>query len=327
MLKKMIRIVVDLDGADISSEKLLPGVLNALEEKDDLYLYLLSEKDLNLKEFNKYKDRYEFIKTKEAVTNNDIITKVIKEKAESSMVKGVKKLMEEDADGIVSCGATGALLCSAIYLIGRMGMHFPVLVSNMYNKKGGNFCLLDCGANANCIPEQLMDFARMGDLYAKCYFEIDTPKIGLLSNGVEEKKGNELVKAAHQLLKNSDLNFIGNIEGSNIFNKDYHVLVCDGFSGNLIIKNVEGTALTIIDSIKKLMIESSEDEKKAYQNAIDKISSQFDYNSNGGAVLLGVNKIVVKGHGAANYNTLKSIILQAYRLAKSDFIKKMSENC
>ena len=192
--------------------------------------------------------------------------------------------------------------------------------------ENGYFCLCDCGANVDCKSEHLVGFAKMGTIYMKTYFHIDNPRVGLISNGSEDKKGNQLTKETHELLSKAEINFIGNIEGTKVLNDSIDVLVCDGFDGNILLKNIEGTAKTTIKDIySKIKDSTDENEKKVLKELIKHLLNKYDFNFLGGAILLGVNKIVVKAHGSGDNETIKNTLLQSYKLAKNNLIDKIKK--
>lgn len=319
----MIKVVVDIHGADKSPRELLPGVVEALNAHNDLELVVAGNEEIiksYLKEINFNDSRLIILSCTQEVTNNDSPTGILKEKKDSSLVKGMQETINSDAVGIVSCGSTGAVLASAMFILGRINRCRPSLAATLPNVKGGLTILLDCGANVDCKEEHLMGFASMGSVLARAT-GIENPKVGLLNVGSEEKKGNELTKSVHQLLKESSHNFIGNVEASTVLDGNVDVVVTDGFAGNVVLKNIEGVAKTLIGEIvMKLRKAKDDNEKQVYASLVNHFMNKYDFNSKGGAILLGVNKIVVKGHGAANKDTIVATVDMVYRLAKNDMI-------
>ena len=319
----MIKVVVDIHGGDKSPKELLPGVVEALEANQDLELVVAGNEEIiksYLESINYSNSRLIILPCTQEVTNYDSPTGILKEKKDSSLVKGMQETINSDAAGIVSCGSTGAVLESAMFILGRINRCRPSLAATLPNVKGELTVLLDCGANIDCKEEHLMGFASMGSALSRAMGN-PNPKIGLLNVGTEEKKGNELSKNVHQLLKESSHNFIGNVEASTVLNGEVDVVVTDGFAGNVVLKNIEGVAKTLIGEIvMKMKTTKDESEKKIYGSLVNYFMNKYDFNSKGGAILLGVNKIVVKGHGAANKDTIVAIIDMVYRLAKNDMI-------
>lgn len=323
----MIKVVVDINGGDNSPSLMVKGVVEAINNNSDLKVVIAGQEEViidALKDETYNKDQIEILPCKDVVTNYDIPSMVLKQKPESSLVKGMRYLKEQDdAAGIVCIGNTGAVLASAMFVVGRINHCRPTLATLLPNALGGYMILADCGANVDTNEEQLLSFAKMGVCYAKAK-GINNPKVGLLSNGKEDKKGNDVTKKTNALLHESDLNFIGNIEGNNALSGECDVLVSDGFAGNILLKNIEGVAKTII---KEMMIQAknaTDDEEKAViKNLIGKIMAKYNFNDQGGAILLGVNKIVVKGHGAATDKTIVSTINMVYELSKNHLIENM----
>ncbi len=323
----MIKVVVDINGGDNSPSLMVKGVVETINKNNDLKVVIAGQEEVileALKDETYNKEQIEILPCKDVVTNYDMPAMVLKQKPDSSLVKGMRYLKEhEDAKGIVCIGNTGAVLASSMFVVGRINHCRPTLASLLPTALNGYMILADCGANVDTNEEQLLSFAKMGVCYAKAK-GIENPKVGLLSNGQEDKKGNEVTKKANALLHESDLNFIGNIEGSNALSGECDVLVSDGFAGNILLKNIEGVAKTII---KELMQQAknatSEEEKAVIKNVIDKIMAKYNFNDIGGAILLGVNKIVVKGHGAATDKTIVATINMVYELSKNHLIENM----
>ncbi len=323
----MIKVVVDINGGDNSPSLMVKGVVEAINNNQDLKVVIAGQEEViveALKNETYNKEQIEILPCKDVVTNYDIPSMVLKQKPESSLVKGMRYLKEQDdAAGIVCIGNTGAVLASAMFVVGRINHCRPTLATLLPNALGGYMILADCGANVDTNEEQLLSFAKMGVCYAKAT-GIDNPKVGLLSNGKEDKKGNEVTKKTNALLHESDLNFIGNIEGNNALSGECDVLVSDGFAGNILLKNIEGVAKTII---KEMVVQAkqakSKEEAEVIKNMIGKIMAKYNFNDQGGAILLGVNKIVVKGHGAATDKTIVSTINMVYELSKNHLIENM----
>lgn len=322
----MIKLVVDLMGADNKPKDLIKGAIDAINDIDDLYLYVCGPEDelLNeIKDLNYDNKRIEIVNCNEAITNYDKPVKAFKTKPNSSLIKGLTLAKEnDDIKGFVSCGSTGAILVSSTFILGRIGKVRPALSPIL----GGlhPFCLVDCGANSDVRVDELYDFAKMGKAYMEAYGK-DNPKIALLSNGSEEGKGNDLVKECYKLLKEDpNLNFIGNVEGKNLLTLDVDVVVCDGFSGNIALKTIEGTAGVIAQFL--LDYAKKNNMMKELGPVLYELKNTYDYNTKGGAVMLGVNKLVMKGHGAGVSETIYALVKQAYQLAKNNLIEKIKEN-
>lgn len=310
----MIKITADLGGADRPQTELAAGVLAASLKHDDLYLFVTGDRE-KLTPILGGRKRIEIIDAPEVITNNDDPSEAFKEKKNSSLIRGMQLCKEDkEISGFVSCGPTGAIFVSAVMLLGRIARVSPMLTVELIRPDGSTFCVVDCGANVDVRPEKLVDFAKMGIAYMKAV-GIEKPRVGLLSNGAEDKKGSDTVKKANVLLRESGLDFIGNVEGSSVLSGDADVIVCDGFSGNILLKTIEGSAKAVISELRALGLGGE---------ALDAVYRKYDYNTQGGAVLLGTGLPIIKGHGAASSETVCSIILTAYRLAKNGLNEKIA---
>ena len=313
----MIKIAVDLKGADRPQNELVCGALAAVKETDDLFVYLCGDKSV-LEPYIDGTERIEIIDAPGVITNNEDPTEAFRNKKDSSLVRGIA-LCKDDPDigGFVTCGATGAVFVTAMMLLGRIARVSPMLLVELKKADGSPLCIVDCGANVDCRPEKLVDFARMGIAYMKAV-GVAEPKVGLLSNGAEDKKGNAVTKAANELLRADIPAFDGNVEGTSVLTGNADIIVCDGFSGNILLKTLEGSAKAVLSQLRAMPgVES------AVGDSLDKLYTLYDYNSQGGAVLLGTKLPVIKGHGAANAETIRNIVLSAYRLAKNGLTDKI----
>lgn len=323
----MIKIAVDLLGADRSETELLKGVLTSLNNYPDLFVYALGNKEvlINALESEDYdKDRLEIIDAPEVITNFENPMEAIRTKPKSSMVMGATLCRDNDEVGaFVSCGATGGLMVSSMFLIRPLSPSVtPVLVCEFIKRDGKNICLSDCGANLENPPEKIVAFAKMGSAYMKAK-GVENPAVRLLSNGAEEGKGTAKIKEAYNLLKETNLNFKGNIEGSTVLSSDADVIATDGFEGNVLLKTLECGANSVIKDIYDYANTLEGKEKEDYIAFAHKLHKRYDYNTQGGAVLLGVKKPVIKGHGAATAETMESIIKIAHTLVKNNVVDRI----
>lgn len=309
------KIIVDICGADEAPQVIVKGTVDTLKEQNEYDLVIVGPegiiKETFANESDAIKARTEIIDADGVVTNHDNPILMIKEQNDTSMVKALTAMKErDDIVGMVSAGSTGSLLVGSIFRLGLFnGLKQPALSSALYNINGGFFCLVDCGANVNVRPKDLMDYAHMGSAFMEAMNGIDFPRTGLINVGKEKGKGNELAKEAYNKLEaDESINFIGNIEGSDILLDKADVIVCDGFTGNVILKSLEATGL-----VAARMMGNPE-----------KVVRFFDYNSQGGATFLGTRKIIVKAHGAANSDTIRSCIEQVWALEKGGFTEKMA---
>jgi len=322
-----MKIVVDAMGGDLAPLQIVQGAVDALNQEKDLTVVLVGDVDkINsiLKDEKYDENRLELVDAKDVITNDESPTMAIKLKKESSLVKAFDYLVaNDDAKGFVSAGSTGAVLVGAFMKVGRIkGVSRPALAPILPTAKGNGVVLCDCGANVDCKPINLVHFAIMGRAYAQAMLGVEEPKIALLSNGVEDHKGNELCHEAFALLKEEKgINFVGNCEARDILTGDYDLVVCDGFNGNIALKSAEGAATTIIGELKKGIMGGGLRAKIGgllLKPTLKVVMKRMDYNAHGGACFLGVNKVVVKSHGASKRKSIAASILQAKSLADAN---------
>lgn len=328
-----MRIIVDAMGGDHAPEEIVLGAVDALDQQEGFDVTLVGKVDAikkTLSECKYDKARIEIVNADDVITNDDVPTLAVKQKKESSLVKAYDVLMSDlDAKAFVSAGSTGAVLVGAIFKVGRIkGVSRPALAPILPTLKTDGVVLCDCGANADCKPVYLKHFAIMASAYAKAMLAVENPRVGLLNNGVEEHKGNELMKAAYPLLKEEQsINFVGNCEARDLLSGDFDVVVCDGFSGNIALKSAEGTANTMLKLIKDGVYSGKLSYKLgalALKPVFKSVQKKLDYNANGGACFLGVKKVVVKSHGASKRSSVAASIIQAKTLADADICGKIS---
>ncbi len=329
-----MKIIVDAYGGDHSPDEIVKGTLLALKEQDgfDVVLVGIEDKINELLSKEDYdKKRVSVVGASEVITCDDTPTEAIRTKPDSSIVKGVKLLREdEDAKAFVSAGSTGAVLTAAVLLSKRIrGVIRPALSPILPTITGGEVILVDCGANVDCKPQNLLQFAVMGSTYMKEIKGIKNPKVALLSNGVEDKKGCALTHEAFDLLKNAKgINFVGNMEAREILSGDYDVIVADGFYGNIALKSIEGAVKSVVYYLKK-EIKSSTLAKIGYpfmKGALGNLKNTLDYNKRGGAVLLGMEKVIIKGHGSSKAEAFKNTVLQAYNNSSLNLSEQIKNN-
>lgn len=326
-----MKIIVDAMGGDNAPEQIVLGAIDALCEDKQLEVTLVGDTDAICKVLagKKYDDnRLEIIDAKDVITNDDSPTMAIKTKKESSLVKAFEALNRDGADGFVSAGSTGAVLVGAFMKVGRIkGVSRPALAPVLPTLKGNGVVLCDCGANVDCKPVNLQHFAIMASAYAEGMLGVKNARVGLLNNGAEAHKGNELTQEAYKLLSETrGINFVGNCEARDILSGDYDVVVCDGFNGNIALKSAEGTANTMLKLIKDGVYSGGLKSKLGalmLKSVFKNVKKKMDYNAHGGACFLGVNKIVVKSHGASKSKSITASILQAKSLAEAKVCDKI----
>lgn len=325
-----MKIVVDAMGGDNAPGAIIEGCVSAVGEYG-VELILVGDAAKVNNELSKYsydKAKIQVVHTSEVITNNEHPAMAVRKKKDSSIVVGMKLVKEGQGEAFISAGSTGAILTGATLIIGRIkGISRPALAPIMPGKNGP-FMVIDVGANVDCKPENLVHFAIMGSAYFKRVLGVDNPKVGIVNNGGEEEKGNELTKSAHQLLKNVNINFIGNVEPREIPDGDVQVLVCDGFVGNTILKLFEGAASLIFNSLKEELMRSMMSKigallsKAAFKN----LKKKFDYTEYGGAAFLGVNGAVIKAHGSSNGKAIKNALRQAKLFIENGVIEQIKDN-
>lgn len=303
----MQKIVIDTMGSDKGPAVLTLGACNALKQFPELFITLVGPQDIieaKLKEENADLNRIKIINATETITNYDHPINGLFAKPNASLVLAMKEVGkdEENYIGMITAGSTGAVLMGSFRFLSIDGKTRPCLAATLPNEKGTLTCLVDAGATIDCTSGQLHEFAKLGkDLMMKLY-HLENPKVGLLSNGAEPTKGNALVKETHQLLANdSDLNFVGNFEGTTALSGECDVLVADGFAGNLVLKVSEGMAKRIMHDIGRFYKKTG---NPAYMELLQYLMGIYDFNSIGGGVVLGSKKIIIKAHGASDEKSI-----------------------
>ncbi len=271
--------------------------------------------------------RVSVVYTTETIGCDEQPTLAVRKKKDSSMVRALEDVAAGRADCIVSAGSTGALLTGATLIVRRQkGVKRPALAVALPTLTGC-VLLLDSGANTDCKPEYLAQFALMGSTYMERVFGIKEPRVGLLNNGTEEEKGNELTKAAHQLLKSAPVRFIGNCEARDVLSGEFDVVVCDGFDGNVVLKTIEGTASMLMKKLKMELTAGALTKAGALlaKPAFVKLKKSLDYSEYGGAPLIGVSGGVIKAHGSSDAKAFCSAILQAHKLVAGNVVALVGE--
>jgi glycerol-3-phosphate acyltransferase PlsX len=326
-----MRIAIDAMGGDNAPGAVLEGVKLVLPDlNSDAEIWLYGD-ETNLKDglakLGVADARVKVVPTTEVISCEEQPTLAIRKKKDSSMVRAVEAVASGEADCVLSAGSTGALLTGATLIIKRLkGVKRPALATIMPTLESCAL-LLDCGANTDCKSDYLVQFALMGSAYMKSVIGIANPRVGLLNNGAEEEKGNELTKETHHLLKTAPVNFTGNCEARDVLGGEFDVVVCDGFDGNVVLKGTEGTAILIMDLLKQGLMMNLRTKIGALicKPAFHLLKKKLDYTEYGGAPLLGVNGGVIKAHGSSNGKAFRSAILQAVKLVSSDVTRLLGE--
>ncbi len=326
----MVKIAVDAMGGDFAPYEQVKGCVEALKKDKELFLYLCGDEAAVKAELAKYKydeKRVEIVPTTEVITNEEEPAKAVRAKKNSSTVVAFRLAKEGVADGVVSAGSTGAVLTAGVLVLGRLkGVARPALCPGFPNAQGGITLLCDCGANLECKPNYLVQFALMGTAYAQAVYGIAEPTVGLLNNGTEDHKGDLLHQEAHALLKTTPaIHYVGNVEGREIMLNGPTVVVADGYTGNIALKAVEGTAKAMSNILKREFKRNIFTMIAAVfaSGVVKGVKKSMDYEKAGGAMFLGMSKAVVKGHGNSKARGFAVCISQAAEAAKGDMVGKI----
>jgi len=325
-----MRLVIDAMGGDNAPSAPVAGAVRAVKELKTEIILTGDEKIIK-NELAKYTYDEKFISiihTDEVIENEDEPVAAVKKKKNSSMVVALKYLHDGNADAMLSMGNTGALLTAGLLIVGRIkGIKRPCLGALLPSQEGP-VLLADSGANTNCKPICLVQFAMMGSLYMSDIMGIKNPKVGLLSNGTEKEKGDALVKSAHPLIEKLPVNFIGNIEGRDIMEGNAHVIVCDGFTGNVVLKTIEGMGGVVSRKVKGIFKHSVFTKLGALfvLKGLQEFKKSMDYREYGGAPMLGLKQTVIKGHGSSDEKAVFSAILQAKKCVDENITEKITES-
>jgi len=315
----MLRIAIDAMGGDFGPYPIVEGTLQALRSRKDFTAILVGNPKLIPSIPKKYLPRIQIVEASDVIGMEEPATEALKRK-DSSIYKAIDLVRKGEAQAIVSAGHSGATMSLATLRIGRLkNVSRPAIATLMPTYKGKKTLVLDVGANADCKPENLFEFGVMGEAYAKKILKVSIPQIGLLSNGEEESKGNELTKSAFKLLKRLD-NFVGNVEGNNIFDGSVDVVVCDGFTGNIVLKTGEGVA-DAISKIIRLNIKKTPIRMAGalmMKKVFRMLKKEIDYSEYGGAPLIGVKGCTIISHGKSTPKAIKNAIFQAINYVNSD---------
>ncbi len=321
-----MKIFVDAMGGDFAPQAPVEGAIEALRRYPQIEVVLagvIPEIEKFLADCDDVRGRIELLDAPEVITNEESPVMGVRRKVNSATVKGMLALRDKQVDGFVSAGSTGAVLAGGMFRLGRIpGIERPALAPLMPNGKG-HFLLIDCGANVDCKPEYLVQFGVMGDAYMRGVMGIETPRVGLVNIGAEAEKGNALVKATFPLMETAPYHFVGNAEARDITGDVADVLVADGFSGNLILKFMEGLAGTLLGIIKKEIMGDFQSKIGGLlaKPAFRRVKKLMDYTEVGGAPLLGVQGAVVKAHGSSNAHAFSCAIGQLIKMIDGQVVQ------
>ena len=329
-----MKYVLDAFGGDNAPEEIVKGAITSVNLLEDVSIVLVGdETKINsiLKEYGYDGDKIEVVHAPEVITNEESPTVAIRQKKNSSIVVGFDLLTSrDDIDGFVSAGSTGAVLTGATLKVGRIkGVFRPALAPELPNLMGSKTLLIDSGANVDAKPEYLVQFAIMGSEYMKAMYGLKEPKVALVSVGTEDHKGSEFTKSVFAMLKElPNINFVGNMEARDALSGKFDVIVCDGFTGNVLLKSLEGGVDTINKVLKEEILKLGFKGKMGYlmlKKAFKNVKARINYTDRG-AAFLGVKKLVLKSHGSSNAETIYSCVRQMRALAKANMVANMAES-
>jgi len=325
-------IALDAMGGDNAPEAIVKGAIEALRKFQDVSILLFGPQQ-RMEELTRdasdVASRLEICDAQEVITMEEAPMMAVRKKKNSSLVLAMESVREGRAGAVVSAGSTGAVLAGGMFRIGRIpGIERPATAPVMPSIKD-RFMLMDSGANVDCQPKYLLQFGLMGSVYMKSVMGIENPRVGLVNIGAEAEKGNKLVKETYELMKHqTSYNFAGNVEARDLFFGDYDVVVADGFAGNIILKQTEGLASALFKMIKHELMETTLRAKigaMLVKPALGKIKSLMDYNTVGGAPMLGVNGAVIKAHGSSGDVAIANAVGQARLMLVGDVVGKIKE--
>ena len=307
-----MRIVIDAMGGDHAPEAVVKGAMLATKAHKDLTIILVGD-ETKIKPYLTSTEQIEIIHTTTVISGDDEPVKAVRRKKDASLVLMANEVKEHRADACISAGNTGALMSAGLFQVGRIkGIERPALSPTLPTIDQKGFVLLDVGANVEAKPKHLLQYGIMGSIYAEKVRGIKQPRVGLLNVGTEDNKGTELTKEAFQLLQQAPINFVGNVEARDLLSGVADVVVTDGFSGNIALKTVEGTAMNMFKMIKATFMSSLKTKLAAavLKKDLKGLKDQLDYAEYGGAALFGLKAPVVKAHGSSNDRAIYSAIKQ-----------------
>lgn len=310
-----MKIAIDAMGGDHAPKEIVEGVFQAVEDFKDVE-FLLYGDEAKMAPYLKQHERVQVIHCTEVIEGTDEPVRAVRRKKDASMVRMAQAVADGEADACVSAGNTGALMAAGLFIVHRIdGIDRPALATTLPTLDGAGFDMLDLGANADAKAENILQYAIMGSIYAKNVRGIQNPTVGLLNIGTEDKKGNDLTKQAFKLLKEqSDINFIGNVEARELLNHAADVVVTDGFTGNMVLKTIEGVAGNIFAMLKEEFLSSTKTKVAAMmmKNNLKNLKTKMDYSEYGGAPLFGLKAPVIKAHGSSKAQAIYSAIRQTH---------------
>ena len=326
-----MKIAVDAMGGDNAPQAIVEGVMLAKQDFPDIEFQLYG-KEAEIKKYITDEKKITIIHTDEKIASGDEPVKAIRRKKTASMVLAAQAVKNGEADAIFSAGNTGALLAAGLFIVGRIkNVERPGLMSTLpvMGEPDKGFDMLDLGANADNKPEHLVQYAVLGSFYAEKVRNVQNPRVGLLNNGTEETKGSELTKKAFELLAADEtINFVGNVEARELLNGVADVVVTDGFTGNAVLKSIEGTAMNMMSLLKTAILSEGVKGKMGallLKNALRGMKDEMDYSKHGGAVLFGLKAPVIKTHGATGPDAVRYTIRQIHTMLETQVVPQLVE--
>lgn len=314
-----MKIAIDAMGGDNAPKEIVLGAMKAISEYKDIHITLVGDES-KIKQYVTSDERMEILHTEEVILPTDEPVRAVRRKKTASMVLAAQLVADGKADACISAGNTGALMAVGLFVVGRIeGIERPALSPTLPTIGGEGFLLLDVGANVDAKPEHLLQYAIMGSVYAEKVRGVANPRVGLLNIGTEEKKGNELTKHTFDLLQQANIHFIGNIEARDLLDGVADVVVTDGFTGNMVLKTIEGTALSVFKMMKTALTSSFKSKMAAAVLKPDlvQLKAKMDYSEYGGAGLFGLKAPVIKAHGSSDANALFSAVKQTRMMVEN----------
>ncbi|WP_110929383.1 phosphate acyltransferase PlsX [Bacillus massiliglaciei] len=323
-----MKIAIDAMGGDRAPKEQVLGAMKAVAAFPDVEVILFG-KEKEIKEHLADTERISIVHTDEKILGTDEPVRAVRRKKQASMVLAAQQVADGKADACISSGNTGALMAAGLFVVGRMeGIDRPALSPTLPTIDGRGFVLLDVGANADAKPEHLLQYAIMGSVYAEKVRGISAPRVGLLNIGTEESKGNELTKQAFALLQQSEaIRFIGNVEARDLLEGPADVIVTDGFTGNMVLKTIEGTAMGVFSMLKSALLSNMKSKLAAglLKPELKGIKNQLDYSEYGGAALFGLKAPVIKAHGSSDANAIYNAIRQTRDMVSHEVVPTIAD--
>lgn len=327
-----VSVALDAMGGDNAPGQIVKGAVDAVNIDNEIFVYLVGRQELIKEELSKYtynNEQIEVVDARDVIETGEAPVMAVRRKKDSSLVKALTMVKEKKADAFVSAGSSGAILVGGQVIVGRLkGVERPPMAPLIPTAKGVSL-IVDSGANVDSRATFLVQWAKMGSIYMENVLGIKNPKVAIVNVGVEEEKGNQLVKEAYPILKEcKDINFVGSIEARDIPNGNADVIVCDAFVGNVILKLYEGLGKTLIGKVKGAMMSSLKTKIGALliKGALKDTMKSFDATEYGGAPLIGLNGLVVKTHGNAKAKEIKNSLIQCKKFKESNISEKIMES-